>query len=116
MSITAEPRGCTDGLFVEEAIDRVEQAVQDGQRAGRQRLVVITGKGLHSTQHVAKIKPRVEQLMQQYGLEAHVDPHNAGRLIVNLQPNSGGPRGTRDVHALANQLDTGAGQDQCTIM
>lgn len=39
---------------------------QDGQSQGLDELRVITGKGLHSTQHVAKIKPAIEQLMVKY--------------------------------------------------
>lgn len=45
------------GLYVQEAIQQTEQAIQRAQQAGLPQLIVITGKGLHSTAHVAKIKP-----------------------------------------------------------
>lgn len=46
-----------------EAIDKVEAAITAGQRSGLQELRVITGKGNHSVNHQAKIKPAVEILM-----------------------------------------------------
>jgi len=70
------------GLYVKEAIDHTERALQQAQQRGDQHLRVIVGKGLHSQSHVAKIKPAIEQLMQQYQIEAEMDPHNAGVLIV----------------------------------
>lgn len=45
------------GLYVQEAIQQTEQAIQRAQQAGLPQLIVITGRGLHSTAHVAKIKP-----------------------------------------------------------
>lgn len=61
------PLGTTDlhGLYVQEAIERTEQRVKQAQSQGRPTLRVITGKGVHSAQHVAKIRPAIEKLMQQ---------------------------------------------------
>ena len=50
------------GLYVQEAIQQTEQAIQRAQQAGLPQLIVITGKGLHSTAHVAKIKPGPSRL------------------------------------------------------
>lgn len=80
-----QPQGTIDlhGLYVQEAIDRTEDAVrvsvvlldcvqsdgrfpQAAQAQGLPQLRVITGKGIHSNNHVAKIKPAIEQLMVKY--------------------------------------------------
>lgn len=47
----------------------------------------IVGKGIHSANHVQKLKPRVEQVCRELGLQ-HVTEENAGRIYVNL---TGGP-------------------------
>jgi hypothetical protein len=47
----------------------------------------IVGKGNHSADHIQKIKPRVEQVCQQLGLQYATEP-NAGRIYINL---TGGP-------------------------
>ncbi|CAE6521806.1 unnamed protein product [Rhizoctonia solani] len=72
------------GLYVKEAIARTEAAVQAAQSRGDQQIRIIVGKGLHSQGHVAKLKPAIEELMVKYQLNAHVDPENAGVLIVQL--------------------------------
>lgn len=61
-----QPAGSIDlhGLYVKEAIEQVEKAVSNGQRSGLAELRIITGKGNHSVNHQAKIKPAVAQLMQ----------------------------------------------------
>ncbi|KEI42445.1 uncharacterized protein L969DRAFT_152013 [Mixia osmundae IAM 14324] len=99
------------GLFVQEAIERTEQSVQQAQNSGAQQLRIIVGKGIHSPGHQAKIKPAIEGLMQKYNLSAHLDPHNAGVLIVMLQ---GGGQGSRDagfVDHLSRQQD-----NDCVVM
>lgn len=47
----------------------------------------IVGKGNHSPNHIQKIKPKVEQICQELGLQYATEP-NAGRMFINLQ---GGP-------------------------
>jgi DNA-nicking Smr family endonuclease len=61
-----QPHGTIDlhGLYVKEAIEQVDKAIAGGQRSGLQELRVITGKGIHSQNHQAKIKPAVAELMQ----------------------------------------------------
>jgi hypothetical protein len=44
----------------------------------------IVGKGNHSVNHVQKIKPRVEQVCQQLGLQ-YATEQNEGRMYINLQ-------------------------------
>jgi DNA-nicking Smr family endonuclease len=59
------PPGTIDlhGLYVKEAIERTESAIAQRQRSGQDELRVIVGKGIHSQNHQAKIKPAVEELM-----------------------------------------------------
>ena len=47
----------------------------------------IVGKGNHSPGHIQKIKPKVEQICQELGLQ-YATEENAGRMLVNLR---GGP-------------------------
>jgi hypothetical protein len=44
----------------------------------------IVGKGNHSVDHIQKIKPQVEQVCQQLGLQYSTEP-NEGRMYINLQ-------------------------------
>lgn len=48
--------------------------------AGLNRIV---GKGNHSANHVQKLKPRVEQVCRELGLQYSTE-ENAGRIYVNL--------------------------------
>jgi hypothetical protein len=75
------------GQFVEEAEDILEQRIRYAQQNGQTHLHVIVGKGNHSANHVQKIKPRVEQVCRELGLQ-YATEENAGRMYVNL---SGGP-------------------------
>ncbi|KAF8325154.1 uncharacterized protein EI90DRAFT_3073118 [Cantharellus anzutake] len=72
------------GLYVHEAVERTEQAIQRARTEGKDHLNIIVGKGLHSEGHVAKVKPAIEELMRKHHLSAHLDPHNSGVLIVSL--------------------------------
>lgn len=73
------------GLYVQESIDKAEEAIRDAQSSGLEELRLyvrsdhlsylqsstilfrsIVGKGLHSQSHVAKIKPAIRDLMQKY--------------------------------------------------
>lgn len=71
------------GQFVEEAEDILEARIRQAQSQGQTHLHVIVGKGNHSPGHIQKIKPRVEQVCQELGLQYHTEP-NEGRIYVNL--------------------------------
>ncbi|KAK3333478.1 smr domain-containing protein [Cercophora scortea] len=71
------------GQFVEEAEDIVEARIRDAQARGQTHLHIIVGKGNHSTGRVQKIKPRVEQICQEMGLD-YATEENEGRLYVDL--------------------------------
>lgn len=72
------------GLYVEEAEDVLEKRIRYARGEGRGGLHVIVGKGNHSPHHVQKIKPKVEALCREMGLQYATEP-NAGRVFVNLQ-------------------------------
>ena len=71
------------GQFVEEAEDILEERIRYAQSTGQTHLHVIVGKGNHSPGQIQKIKPRVEQVCQELGLQYHTEP-NEGRIYVNL--------------------------------
>ncbi|KAF3482518.1 smr domain-containing protein [Arthroderma uncinatum] len=75
------------GQFVEEAEDILEERIKYARQHGQDHLHVIVGKGNHSVNHVQKIKPRVEQVCRDLGLQ-YTTEDNAGRIYVNL---TGGP-------------------------
>jgi DNA-nicking Smr family endonuclease len=72
------------GLFVEEAEDVLEERIRAARSQGQTHLHVIVGKGNHSRNHVQKIKPRVEQVCREMGLQ-YATEENEGRMYVNLQ-------------------------------
>lgn len=72
------------GQFVEEAEDILEARIRDAQARNQTHLHVIVGKGNHSVGHVQKLKPRVEHLCQELGLQYRTE-ENEGRIYVNLQ-------------------------------
>lgn len=71
------------GQFVEEAEDILEERIRYAQSHGQTHLHVIVGRGNHSPGHIQKIKPRVEQVCRELGLQYHSEP-NEGRIYVNL--------------------------------
>ncbi|PGH01158.1 hypothetical protein AJ80_09053 [Polytolypa hystricis UAMH7299] len=95
------------GQFVEEAEDILEERIKYARQHGQTHLHVIVGKGNHSTNHVQKLKPRVEQVCRELGLQYQTED-NAGRIYVNLtggpvqmpphQPQHGGYAGHQQPH------------------
>lgn len=71
------------GQFVDEAQDILEMRIRDAQARGQTHLHVIVGKGKHSTGHVDKLKPGVEQVCRQLGLDFATEA-NEGRIYVDL--------------------------------
>ncbi|KAL4806696.1 hypothetical protein BDV18DRAFT_138044 [Aspergillus unguis] len=71
------------GQFVEEAEDILEERIKYARSHGQNHLHVIVGKGIHSANHVQKIKPRVEQVCRELGLQ-YATEENEGRIYVNL--------------------------------
>ncbi|KAK5746919.1 hypothetical protein LTR17_000550 [Elasticomyces elasticus] len=77
------------GQYVEEAEEILEQRIRYAQSTGQDHLHVIVGKGNHSPGHVQKIKPKVEAICQELGLQYNTE-HNEGRMFIKLQPGAGG--------------------------
>ncbi|KAL4815561.1 hypothetical protein BDW67DRAFT_163727 [Aspergillus spinulosporus] len=71
------------GQFVEEAEDILEERIKYARSQGQTHLHVIVGKGNHSVNHVQKIKPRVEKVCRELGLQ-YATEDNEGRIYVNL--------------------------------
>ncbi|CAM1502957.1 Fc.00g077330.m01.CDS01 [Cosmosporella sp. VM-42] len=72
------------GQFVEEAERILETRIREDQARGQTHLHVIVGKGNHSTGHIQKIKPKVEEICRELGLKYRTED-NAGRMYINLQ-------------------------------
>lgn len=72
------------GQFVEEAERIVEARIRDARARGQTHLHVIVGRGNHSTGHVQKIKPAVERVCRDLGLQ-YATEQNEGRIYVDLQ-------------------------------
>lgn len=72
------------GQFVEEAEQIVEQRIRYAQQTGQTHLHVIVGKGNHSPDHIQKIKPKVEEVCRELGLQYHTE-ENEGRIYVDLK-------------------------------
>ncbi|KAL1714236.1 hypothetical protein EV715DRAFT_209969 [Schizophyllum commune] len=99
------------GLYVKEAVERTEIAIEDAKRRGDREIHLIVGKGLHSNGKAAKIKPAIEQLMAKHNLAADLDPDNAGVLIVQI---GGGDHHGVDPDEITRRLDRGG--ESCLIM
>ncbi|KAH9002120.1 hypothetical protein EDB86DRAFT_2827547 [Lactarius hatsudake] len=72
------------GLYVAEAIQVAEDQVQIARWRGNEDVRFIVGKGLHSGTGEAKIRPALEDLFTELGLDHSLDPHNTGVLAVLL--------------------------------
>jgi len=101
------------GLYVKEAIDYADRAIQAAKFRGDTTVNIIVGKGLHSSGGVAKLKPAIEELMHKYNLIAELDPDNAGVLIVQLGGRKSGRRAI-GVDEVARRLEKPG--DGCVIM
>ncbi|SCW00465.1 LAFE_0C04786g1_1 [Lachancea fermentati] len=73
------------GLYTKEAQWILQRRIAAAVANRESVLKVIVGKGLHSANGVAKIKPAVEELCSEAHLANYIDPKNAGVLVVELQ-------------------------------
>lgn len=85
------------GLYVKEAISMLQTRIDAARARGETHLDVIVGKGNHSQNHVAKIKPAVEDLCRQMNFKYALENGNSGVLVVDLT----GPGGQVDWNQLA---------------
>ncbi|KAI0393983.1 DUF1771-domain-containing protein [Xylariaceae sp. FL0594] len=72
------------GQFVVEAETILRERIREDQSRGKAHLHVIVGKGNHSVDHVQRLKPAVEQLCRDMGLQ-YATEENEGRIYVNLR-------------------------------
>ncbi|CCO31248.1 Smr domain-containing protein C11H11,03c OS=Schizosaccharomyces pombe (strain 972 / ATCC 24843) GN=SPAC11H11.03c PE=4 SV=1 [Rhizoctonia solani AG-1 IB] len=72
------------GLYVNEAVTRAEDEIRGARNRGQQELRLIVGRGSHSTNQMARIKPAVISLLSRKRLDYSTDPRNEGVIIVQL--------------------------------
>ncbi|EEB96977.1 hypothetical protein MPER_03795 [Moniliophthora perniciosa FA553] len=99
------------GLYVKEAIEHTDRALEEAKMNGQREVKLIVGKGLHSTGGVAKLKPAIEALMIKHQLIAEIDPDNAGVLVVQI--NTSRDRGVSP-DEIARRLERK--EDSCIVM
>jgi len=76
------------GQYVNEAIPMVRGHLERCRREGIQRTTVITGRGAHSVGGVAKIKPKVEELLVSMGVRYWTN--GPGAFVVERGRQDGG--------------------------
>ena len=72
------------GLYVLEAEWILQRRIAECARTNQLHLRVIVGKGLHSQNGIAKLKPAVDELCDKSGLRHHMDPKNSGVLVIDF--------------------------------
>ncbi|ORZ15974.1 hypothetical protein BCR42DRAFT_416235 [Absidia repens] len=98
------------GLFVQEASQRVDEALRRCERENYDHLVIIVGKGLHSPGHIAKLKPAIIDLVQRYQVQCTPNVPNPGCLYIEFG------KGTGDLSWLDRFTDKLSRNDVCAIM
>lgn len=73
------------GLYVKEAEWILQRRIYYAVQTNQSHLNVIVGKGLHSANGVAKIKPAVDELCDEVGLKHYIDQKNTGVLVIDLK-------------------------------
>ncbi|KAI0949644.1 hypothetical protein AcW1_009191 [Taiwanofungus camphoratus] len=102
------------GLYVKEAITYTDRAIQEARQKGDSKLHLIVGKGLHSPNGIAKLRPAIEDLMRKHGLVAELDQSNGGVLIVNLDGIPSGEGSILRPDDISRRLESK--EDGCLIM
>lgn len=72
------------GLYVKEAEFILQRRIGNDIRTNQSHINVIVGKGLHSANGIAKLKPAVTAMCDEAGLKHHMDPKNSGVLVIDL--------------------------------
>lgn len=72
------------GLRVSEALEKVRTHLALCRQHGVERTTIITGRGLHSVDGVARIRPMVEQLLAESKVRVLDSRGNEGAFIVEL--------------------------------
>ncbi|ORZ01534.1 hypothetical protein BCR43DRAFT_487086 [Syncephalastrum racemosum] len=98
------------GLFVKEASEKAEEAIERCQREGADHLVIIVGKGLHSPGNIAKLKPAIINLVKKYNVSCEPNRPNPGCLYIEFG------KGTGDLSWLDRLADHLGNKGSCAIM
>lgn len=77
------------GLYVKEAEDILETRIQACLQRRASHLDVIVGKGIHSENGVAKLKPAVERLCQKHRFKFALDEDNSGVIVIDFTGSGG---------------------------
>lgn len=76
------------GLYVKEAEFFLQLRIVQFIKTNQSHLNVIVGKGLHSKNGIAKLKPAIDEMCDESKLKHHIDPNNSGVLVINLKNTS----------------------------
>ena len=72
-------------MFVREAEKAVRDFLRQASDLGvRSEVKIITGRGIHSAHHVAKVKPAVIALLRESGYSFRPVPGNEGAFLVEV--------------------------------
>lgn len=71
------------GLHVEEAKYYTEQRIIACKQRREDHLHIIVGKGIHSVNHIQRIKPAIEELCQRHNFQ-YTTEQNEGRILVHF--------------------------------
>ncbi|KAG1860135.1 hypothetical protein DFJ58DRAFT_278903 [Suillus subalutaceus] len=71
-------------LSVFEAKAYFDDAIQGVRDRGELSLRVIVGKGIHSENNIARIKPEIQEYGRSLGLTVEVDSRNDGCLVAKI--------------------------------
>ncbi|ODV92729.1 hypothetical protein CANCADRAFT_18133, partial [Tortispora caseinolytica NRRL Y-17796] len=77
------------GLYVREAEEYLAVRIRAAKARGDDHLEAIVGKGIHSENHVQKLKPAVEKLCKELGFRYSIDDNNAGVIVIDLKSAGG---------------------------
>jgi DNA-nicking Smr family endonuclease len=72
------------GLHVQEAVKYASEAIAQAKREGRRDLTFIVGRGLHSQDGVARLKPAIHDLVMKHNLRCTPGRPNKGCLFVEF--------------------------------
>ncbi|CAO3626355.1 unnamed protein product [Cunninghamella blakesleeana] len=98
------------GLFVQEATERVDEAIKLCKRQGYENLTIIVGKGLHSPGQIAKLKPAIIEMVQKYEVNCEPNRPNPGCLYITFG------QGTGDLSWIDKFADKLQQHNTCTII
>ncbi|CAI4903762.1 CKB_collapsed_G0053520.mRNA.1.CDS.1 [Saccharomyces cerevisiae] len=73
------------GLYVKEALFILQKRIKFAIDHNEPQLNVIVGKGLHSQNGIAKLKPSIEEFCAKHGIRNHLEKGNSGVLVLELQ-------------------------------